>query len=94
MTLVRCKPVGVIKMTDNGMADEKIIAVPYDDPTYNGYNDISEIPRHIYSEMMHFFEVYKALENKQTVVDDVCGVDEAKRIIDYAINNYVDKFCK
>ena len=44
--------------------------------------------------MMHFFEVYKALENKQTVVDDVCDVNEAKRIIDYAINNYVEKFCK
>ena len=94
MTLVRCKPIGVIKMTDNGAADEKIIAVPFDDPTYNGYNDISEIPAHIYSEMMHFFEVYKALENKQTVVDEVCDAEEAKRIINYCINKYVDSFCK
>ena len=94
MTLVRCKPIGVIKMTDNGAADEKIIAVPFDDPTYNGYNDISEIPAHIYSEMMHFFEVYKALENKQTVVDEVCDAEEAKRIIDYCINKYVESFCK
>ena len=94
MTLVRCKPIGVIKMTDNGAGDEKIIAVPVDDPTYNGYNDLSEIPSHIHSEMMHFFEVYKALENKQTVVDEACDAKEAKRIIEYTINNYVDNFCK
>ena len=46
------------------------------------------------NESVAFVNADKALENKQTVVDDVCGVDEAKRIIDYAINNYVDKFCK
>ncbi len=94
MTLVKCKPIGVIKMTDNGAADEKIIAVPVDDPTYNGYNDISEIPAHIYNEMMHFFEVYKALEGKQTVVDEACDSAEAKRIINYCIDNYVENFCK
>ena len=94
MSIVECYPIGVIKMTDNGAADEKIIAVPLDDPTYNGYNDISEIPTHIYSEMMHFFEVYKALEHKQTVVDEVCDAAEARRIVEYCINKYVDSFCK
>ena len=94
LTLVRCYPIGVIKMMDNGRGDEKIIAVPLDDPTYNGYNDISEIPTHIYSEMMHFFEVYKALENKQTVVDEVCDAAEARRIVEYCINRYVECFCK
>ena len=94
MTLVHVKPIGVIKMTDNGAADEKIIAVPLDDPTYNGYSDISEIPSHIYNEMMHFFEVYKALEHKQTVVDEVCDAAEARRIVEYCINKYVDSFCK
>ena len=44
--------------------------------------------------MMHFFEVYKALENKQTVVDEACDAKEAKRIIEYTINNYVNNFCK
>ena len=94
MTLVHVKPIGVIKMTDNGAADEKIIAVPLDDPTYNGYSDISEIHSHIYNEMMHFFEVYKALEHKQTVVDEVCDAAEARRIVEYCINKYVDSFCK
>jgi inorganic pyrophosphatase len=44
--------------------------------------------------MMHFFEVYKALEHKQTVVDEVCDAAEARRIVEYCINKYVDSFCK
>ena len=94
MTLVRCYPIGVIKMIDNGMLDEKIIAIPYGDPTYNNYYDIHELPSHLFQEMMHFFEVYKALEHKQTVVDEVCDAAEAKRIVEYCINKYVDSFCK
>ena len=64
MTLVRCYPIGAIKMIDNGANDEKIIAIPFDDPTYNNYKDISELPKHLFDEMAHFFTVYKALENK------------------------------
>lgn len=92
LTLVRCYPVGVIKMLDNGFLDEKIIAVPFDDPTYNGYKDIFTLPKHIYDEMSHFFAYYKTLEKKQTIVDDVMGVDEATKIIEKAIANYKEKF--
>ena len=42
MTLVTCYPIGVIKMTDGGELDEKIIAIPVKDPTYNSYYDIHE----------------------------------------------------
>lgn len=92
MTLVHCKPIGVIKMIDNGAADEKIIAVPFDDPTYSSFGDIFELPQHIYNEMMHFFSVYKSLEHKTTAVDEVCGEEEAKRIIAYTIEQYNKKF--
>ena len=71
MTLVRCYPIGVITMMDGGKMDEKIIAIPVDDPNYNSYRDITELPKHIFDEMTHFFSTYKALENKQTVVDEV-----------------------
>lgn len=47
MTLVRAYPIGVISMLDNGKNDEKIIAVPFDDPNYNCYQDISELPEHV-----------------------------------------------
>lgn len=94
MTLVRCYPIGVMKMLDNGMGDEKIIAIPYNDPTYNCYKDITELPQHIFEEIKHFFSVYKALEDKETVVDEFDGAAEAVRIIQQCIDNYKDKFIK
>ena len=46
MTLVECKPIGVLRMIDDNKNDEKIIAVPVNDPNYNGYNDIKDLPKH------------------------------------------------
>lgn len=94
MTLVKAKPIGVIAMVDNGQGDEKIIAVPSNDPTYNHYTDISELPAHIFDEMSHFFTVYKNLENKQTAVNEVSGRETAIEIIKKAIADYVEEFCK
>ena len=93
LTLVRCYPIGVIKMIDNGRNDEKIIAIPFNDPTYNVYHDISELPAHIFEEMRHFFSVYKALENKQTAVDEVRNAEEALKIISECIERYNVGFC-
>jgi inorganic pyrophosphatase len=83
-----------MKMIDNGMSDEKIIAIPYNDPTYNMYTNISELPQHIFNEMKHFFSVYKELEHKQTDVNEFGGPEEAVRIIDHCIQNYDEKFGK
>ena len=93
-TLVRCYPVGVIKMIDNGSLDEKIIAIPFGDPTYNAYYDIQELPKHVFDEMMHFFEVYKSLEHKQTTVKEICHRDEAMEIINKCIASYSEVFKK
>ena len=60
-------------MIDSGRNDEKIIAIPVNDPTYNGYRDIKELPAHIFEEMRHFFTVYKNLEGKDTAVNEVSG---------------------
>lgn len=92
MTLVECYPIGVITMIDSEENDEKIIAVAKKDPFLNVYKDISEVPNHISSEIMHFFEVYKQLENKQTVVEKVLGRKEAEEIINKCIENYNEKF--
>ena len=51
LTLVRAYPIGVISMIDDGRNDEKIIAIPMNDPTYNGYHDIKDLPKHIFDEM-------------------------------------------
>ncbi len=94
LTLVKAKPIGVINMIDNGRNDEKIIAVPSNDPTYNCYNDISQLPAHIFDEMSHFFTVYKNLENKETAVNEVSGRQKAIEIVDKAISDYIESFCK
>ena len=75
-------------MIDNGRNDEKIIAIPYNDPTYNEYKNIDQLPKHIFDEMSHFFTVYKALENKDTAVDEVKDNISAIEIIKTAIENY------
>ena len=92
MTLVECYPIGVITMIDSEQNDEKVIAVANKDPYLNIYKDITELPNHISSEIMHFFEVYKQLENKQTVVEKILGRKEAEEIIQKAIDNYNQKF--
>ena len=94
LTLVKAKPIGVISMVDNDESDEKIIAIPSDDPTYNHYEDISQLPAHIFDEMSHFFTVYKNLENKETAVNEVSGKEKATIIIGGAIAQYIENFCK
>ncbi len=88
LVLVRCRPIGVVKMIDNDECDEKIISVCIDDPSMNEYYDISELPKHKFDEIKHFFQVYKALENKETHVTEICGVEEAKKIIEDALKMY------
>ena len=94
MTLVRCYPIGVITMKDSGKLDEKIISIPFNDPNYNSYKDIGELPTHVFEEMKHFFKVYKNLEDKETVVDEVRNREAAVEIINKSINNYVTEFCR
>ena len=94
LTLVRAYPIGVISMMDNGRDDEKIIAVAFNDPNYNNYTNIDQLPKHIFDEMRHFFSVYKNLENKETAVEEVHDREVAINVIDEAINRYIDNFCK
>ena len=94
MTLIKCYPIGVMSMLDNGRNDEKIIAIPTNDPSYNSFTDISQLPNHIFEEMKHFFSVYKALEHKETAVEEILGVENALEIIATAIESYKLKFSK
>ncbi len=93
MTIVECTPIGVLKMVDDGSADEKIIAVPINDPNYNGYKDVSMLPKHRFDEIKHFFEVYKSLEHdKVTTVSEICDAEEAKNIIANCIDRYIENY--
>ena len=94
LTLCRAYPIGVISMIDNGRNDEKIIAIPFNDPNYNIYTNIDQLPKHIFDEMRHFFSVYKTLENKETAVNEVSERSVAIKVISEAIDNYIENYCK
>jgi inorganic pyrophosphatase len=94
MSLVRAYPIGVITMIDNGHKDEKIIAIPFNDPNYNQFKSLNDLPTHIFDEMRHFFTVYKNLENKETAVAEVQGREVAVKIVKQSIEHYIECFCK
>lgn len=94
MSLVRCYPIGMVTMLDNGKADEKIIAIPFNDPYYNEYKSVNDLPKHVSEEMLHFLSVYKALESTVTVVKELDGKESAVKTINDAKINYVKTFNK
>jgi len=94
MTLIDVYPIGVMRMIDSGALDDKIIAVPVSDPSYNNITSIDELPAHIFDEIMHFFSVYKQLENKQTAVKELYNRQDAIKIIKDAMDGYKKKFNK
>ncbi len=66
--LITVRPVGVLHMKDRGEPDEKILAVPSEDPYHNEYFDIADLPQHYLKEVEHFFSVYKDLEGKRVEI--------------------------
>jgi inorganic pyrophosphatase len=92
MCIVPAKVIGVMRMLDNGEADDKIIAVAAGDPSMNHINDISELPAHFISEMRNFFEDYKKLENKTVVVEEFLNRETAIEILKDSFKMYEEKF--
>lgn len=92
LAIMRARPIGVMKMIDCGEADDKIIAIHEDDPAYNGYTNISQLPSHILKMLRRFFEDYKVLEKKQVTIESFLGPDDAKNLIEGARLAYADKF--
>lgn len=91
MSLVRCYPIGIVEMVDDGVADEKIIAVPFKDPYYNLYTDVSNLPKHVSQEIIHFLSIYKDLEDGKTSVHPILGHIAAQKIIRRAKAEYYER---
>jgi len=63
--LIHCRPLGVLVMKDEKGADEKILAVPESDPSYETYHELRDVAPHFLRSMDHFFRIYKELEGKE-----------------------------
>jgi inorganic pyrophosphatase len=94
LCIMRAKPIGVMKMYDQGEADDKIIAVHLDDPEYAPYRDIKDLPPHRMLEIKRFFEDYKKLENKDVKVENFFDQKEALKVIQDALKMYQAHFKK
>lgn len=92
LTLVKCYPIGVLPMIDQGKNDEKIIAICKHDPVYSSYHNLDELPHHMAEEIRHFFQVYKMLEGKDTLVPEALDKEEAIKVINEGIIRYKNKF--
>ena len=91
LTIMAARPIGVMKMIDQGEADDKIIAVHADDPEFAHYTDISQFPPHRLKTLKRFFEDYKVLENKEVKISDFFGYIEARNIIKKACALYDER---
>ena len=92
LSIMRAKPIGLMKMIDHGEADDKIIAVHADDPEYAHYELMDELPPHRMMEVKRFFEDYKELEDKKVVVEDFFGKMEALKTIMASMAFYEKEF--
>jgi inorganic pyrophosphatase len=88
--LISVRPVGWLEMWDQGKADEKILAVPNQNPRYDQIQDIAEVFPHSLREIEHFFEIYKELEGKTTVIRGWRTAEKARGLIRKARQNYLE----
>lgn len=94
LSIMKVRPIGVVRMIDQGEGDDKIISVHVDDPEYKHIHSIKEIPQHKLNEIRQFFESYKALEKKSVVINAIEDEKAAVKVIHESISLYKNKFNK
>lgn len=86
--LVKARPVAIMEMTDNGERDDKVVAVPVEDPRFDAIQDITDLNPHFQKEMTHFFETYKKVQNKEVSIGTWHGKDKAHEAFIASVERY------
>ena len=94
LCIVEAKVIGVMRMLDNGEADDKIVAVMKGDHAFGHFRDISELPQAEVQRLMHYFLTYKNLpdEPAKCTIHEVYGAEHAKKVIQASQLDYANKF--
>jgi inorganic pyrophosphatase len=90
--VIQARPIGIFRMLDRGVADDKVLAVPATDPLFSEYHDLKDVPPHFLDEVAHFFEVYKDLEGMRTKPIGWEDCEAAKKEILRSIKLFDDRF--
>ncbi len=90
--LVRSRPIGVMRMTDAGEPDDKILCVPLRDPHYTEIKTAADLPKNMLDEILEFFSVYKNLEEQKVITKGVESLEVAVQLIEDAIQAYRKKY--
>lgn len=90
--LVKVRPVAIMNMLDSGEGDDKIIAVPVDDPRWSDTKDLKDINKHTIKEIEHFYSTYKKLQNKEVEVKGFKGKADAETAFEEGLKLYKEKF--
>ncbi len=88
LCILRARPIGMMSMLDEDQEDAKIICINVDDPAFNDYWHIKELPEHRLRELRRFFQDYKKLEDKMVRVQDFFGPDRAKKSVEDSMMRY------
>lgn len=86
--LVKARPVAIMEMTDGGERDDKVVAVPVDDPRFDEVQDLADLNKHFIKEMTHFFETYKKVQKKEVIVGEWLGKTEAQAAFEKSREEY------
>ena len=88
LSLIKARAIGLMTMIDSGASDDKVIAVATNDPEFNSYVEVNELPHHRLLVLKRFFQDYKQLEGKQVQVEDIRPAYAAENVIQKALARY------
>ena len=90
--LVRARPIAIMEMIDGGERDDKVIAVPADDPRFDNIQDLGDVNPHTLKEIKHFYSTYKKLQNKEVEVKEFKDKKEAQKAFEEGLKMYNEKY--
>jgi inorganic pyrophosphatase len=89
-TVIRARPLAFLEMIDGNAEDQKVLAVPVDDPRYERILTLEDVAPHTLREIEHFFAIYKELEGKVTTIGSWRGLDDTHALIRESLAAYVE----